>query len=48
VFLPREDDAPLPCFPPVLEVEEMVIFSRTNGLMKESLDMVDEHIDTFI
>jgi hypothetical protein len=28
--------------------KEMVIFSHTNGLMKEPLNMVDEHIDTFI
>jgi hypothetical protein len=26
----------------------MVIFSRTDGLMKEPLDMVDEYIDNFI
>jgi hypothetical protein len=48
VFLPKEDDVLLPCFPLAHEVEKMVIFSRTNGFMKESLDMVDENIDTFI
>jgi hypothetical protein len=30
------------------EDKEMAIFSHTNGLMKETLDMVNEHIDTFI
>jgi hypothetical protein len=30
------------------EDKEMVIFSHIYGLMKEPLDMVDEHIDTFI
>ena len=26
----------------------MVIFSHTDGIMKETLDMVNEHIETFI
>jgi hypothetical protein len=30
------------------EEKEMVFFSYTDGLMKEPLDMVDDHIDTFI
>jgi hypothetical protein len=33
---------------PAHEDKEMVIFSHIDGLMKEPLDMVDEHIDTFI
>jgi hypothetical protein len=33
---------------PAHEDKEMVIFSHTDGHMKETLDMVDEHIDTFI
>jgi hypothetical protein len=33
---------------PAHEDKEMVIFSHVDGLMKEPLDMVDEHIDTFI
>jgi hypothetical protein len=34
--------------PIIHEDKEMVIFSHTGGLMKETLDMVDEYIDTFI
>jgi hypothetical protein len=30
------------------EDKEMIIFNHVDGLMKEPLDMVDEHIDTFI
>jgi hypothetical protein len=33
---------------PAHEDKEMIIFSHVDGLMKEPLDMVDEHIDTFI
>jgi hypothetical protein len=33
---------------PAHEDKEMVNFSHTDGLMKEPLDVVDEHIDTFI
>jgi hypothetical protein len=31
-----------------MKTKEMVIFSHTDGLMKEPFDMVDEHIDIFI
>jgi hypothetical protein len=41
-------EATLTYVPPAHEDKEMVIFSDTDGLMKEPLDMVDEHIDTFI
>jgi hypothetical protein len=33
---------------PTQKEEEMVIFSHTDGIMKEPFDMVDENIDTFI
>jgi hypothetical protein len=33
---------------PTHEDKEMVICSHTDDLMKETLDMVDNHIDTFI
>jgi hypothetical protein len=33
---------------PAHKDKEMVIFNHTDGLMKEPLDMVDNHIDTFI
>jgi hypothetical protein len=36
------------CTPPTHEDKEMVILSHAYGLMKEPLDMVDEHINTFI
>ena len=34
--------------PPMHKDKNMVIFSHTNGLMKEPLDMVDNNIFTFI
>jgi hypothetical protein len=33
---------------PAYEDKEIFIFSHADGLMEEPLDMVDEHIDTFI
>jgi hypothetical protein len=76
VFLPEEDNAIIPCFPPAHEFEEaislsdeefedpneasleyvvpthedkeMVIFTHTDSLIKETSDMVNGHIDAFI
>jgi hypothetical protein len=38
----------LPSVLPTHKDKEMVIFSHTDGLMKEPFKVVDEHIDTFI
>jgi hypothetical protein len=45
--LPLDEDVHVST-PPKHEDKEMVIFSHVGGLMKEILDMVDEHIDTFL
>jgi hypothetical protein len=48
----EEIEDPIEATPPSIlsthEDTEMVIFSHTDGHMKETLEMVNEHIDTFI
>ena len=45
--LPLDEDVHA-SMPPAQEDKEMIIFDHADDLMIETLDMVDEHIDTFI